>query len=80
MDGKETKKSWVEYVLDLLALIMVSLIVGAFMALLQTIAYLINPDINQINPLEPLPYILVTGFVIYGINLIINSKNKTKNE
>jgi hypothetical protein len=78
MDGKETKKSWIEYALDLLAVIMVCLIVNACIALLQTALYCINPDISQINPLEPLPYILVTGFVIYGINLIINNKNKQK--
>lgn len=78
MDGKETKKSWIEYALDLFAVIMVSLIVGGLMALLQTIAFLINPNINQIDPLEPLPYLLATGLMIYGIDLIINNKNKQK--
>ena len=76
MDGKVTKKSWIEYALDLFAVIMVCLIINGCTALLQTILYLFNQDIKQIDPMTPLPYLLVIGFITYGINLIINNKNK----
>ena len=76
MDGKGTKKSWIEYALDLFAVIMVCLIINACIALLQTTLYLFNQDINQIDPMTPLPYLLAIGFIIYGIDLIINNKIK----
>lgn len=79
MDGKGTKKSWIEYALDLFAVIMVSLIVGELIRFLQSsIAYLLNPCINQTDPTILFPYLLAIGFITYGIDLIINNKNKQK--
>jgi len=78
MGGKETKKSWIEYALDLFAVIMVCLITNGCIVLLQTTLYLFSQDIKQIDPLKPLPYLLAIGFITYGINLIINNKNKQK--